>query len=248
MKYSWRQHEKTQKSFFLVQHMPKLASIAPQRPTHQKVANRRLHDGWWPMKFHLELPGYLEPYPGTSLAKTSSSLWILTCRLTFWKQRQNPLFILSTKFLFSVPHRKLETADILKVRGVTPVSFIERKASEPSWLELYRGLMSHYNSITVWLTMLHDSPSKKLINLGNSEAPWRHSGGSFPLVLSDFKDYVLMPPSSRREAMLQPSERQVAVFSAGQLSDLGALIFFTITPKCHFCQKVASYPCQIPGW
>lgn len=48
--------------------------------------------------------------------------------------------------------------------------------------------------------------------------------------------------------MQAPEELQVSVFSVGRLSDLGALIFFTIGPKCQFCQKIASYPCQIRGW
>lgn len=88
------------------------------------------------------------------------------------------------------PLWKSETANILKVREVTSVlgvflslfisfflSFFLFFSSsfQLSWLQLYRGLMSHYNSRRVWLTILHDSPSKKLICVGNSEMPSRHS-------------------------------------------------------------------------
>lgn len=42
-------------------------------------------------------------------------------------------------------------------------------------LQLHWRLMSHYDSWRVWLTILHDSPSKKLICVGNRETPSRHS-------------------------------------------------------------------------
>lgn len=71
------------------------------------------------------------------------------------------------------------------------ISFKEGRAPWPSWLELYRGPMSHYNSSRVWLTTPHDSPSKKLICVGNSEAPWRQAVRWLsPLFLRDFQDYT----------------------------------------------------------
>lgn len=118
-----------------------------------------------------------------------------------------------------------------------------------SWLQLHWELMSHYNSRRVWLTILHDRPSKKLICVGNSEMPLRHSVvGSFSLFLRDSKDYSDSPQSLRKDTMQTSEQYLMSVFSAGQPSDLGALVFFTIILKCRCCQKIASHPCRTTRW
>lgn len=108
--------------------------------------------------------------------------------------------------------------------------------------------MSHYNSRRVWLTILHDSPSKKLIYVGNSKMPLRLSVGSFSLFLRDSTNYSDSPQALRKDTTQTSEQNLTSVFSAGQPSDLGALVFFTIILKCRCCQKIASHPCRTTRW
>lgn len=131
---------------------------------------------------------------------------------------------------------------------MTSISFVAN--FQHSWLGLSWGGMARCKPRRVWLTILHDSPSKKLICVGNSEMPSRHSVRwfFFTFFLRDSKDYSDSPPSLRKGPTQTSEQHLMSVFSAGQPTDLGALVFFTIILKCQFCQKIASYPCQMSGW
>lgn len=74
------------------------------------------------------------------------------------------------------------------------------------------------------------------------------SVGSFSLFLRDSKDYSDSPQSLRKYPTQTSEQHLMSVFSAGQPTDLGALVFFTIILKCQFCQKIASHPCRMSGW
>lgn len=74
------------------------------------------------------------------------------------------------------------------------------------------------------------------------------SVGSFSLFLRDSKDYSDSPQSLRKDSTQTSEQQLMSVFSAGQPSDLGALVFFTIILKCRFCQKIASHLRRMSRW